>query len=114
METGTRPARDWRRMRLLSLALVPLSLWWVVSIVAHAGVGYAGFIAWVGAPLPAILLLVTLGATFVHIDLGLREVIEDYVHHELARKGALAAVRLGCAVAFLAGAAAVLRIALGG
>ncbi|HLY57522.1 MAG TPA: succinate dehydrogenase, hydrophobic membrane anchor protein [Stellaceae bacterium] len=107
-------ARDWWQMRLLSLALVPLALWWVVEIVAHAGAGYAGFVDWVRAPVPAILLLLTLAATFRHIALGLREVIEDYVHHELVKLAALAAVRLGCAAAALAGAFAVLRIALEG
>ena len=32
-------AREWWHMRLVSLALVPLSVWWVVSILAHAGTG---------------------------------------------------------------------------
>jgi succinate dehydrogenase / fumarate reductase membrane anchor subunit len=107
-------AREWWHMRLVSLALVPLSVWWVVSILAHAGTGYAGFVDWVREPVPAILLLLTVAATFFHIALGLKTVIEDYVHHELAKLAALVAVRFGCAALAGAGLFAVLRIALGG
>jgi succinate dehydrogenase / fumarate reductase membrane anchor subunit len=107
-------ARGWWLMRVGSLALVPLSVWWVASIAAHAGVGYAGFVDWVRTPTPAVLLVLTIAALFHHIASGLREVIEDYVHHEGVKLASLVAVRFGCIALAVAGIFSVLRIALGG
>ena len=53
---------------------------------------------WVGRPLPAILLVLLLIATFWHASLGLQVVIEDYVHAERCAKLGLSDCHaLGCA-----------------
>ena len=65
--------------------------------------------AWVGQPLPAILLVLLLIATFYHAALGLQVVIEDYVHGELRAGSALVIVtRLACVALAVAGIVAVL------
>ncbi|MBV8399844.1 MAG: succinate dehydrogenase, hydrophobic membrane anchor protein, partial [Acetobacteraceae bacterium] len=66
-----------------------------------------------GLPLPAILLVLLLIATFYHLSLGLQVVIEDYVHTELARLGLVVAVRLSSFGFAVAGIFAVLSIAFG-
>lgn len=106
-------AREWWVMRLSSLALVPLSLWWVVAVLAHVGADYAGFVDWVRSPLTAILLLITIPVLFHHIVLGLKTVVEDYVHHEMAKLGTLATIRFAAVALSVAGIFSVLRIALG-
>jgi succinate dehydrogenase / fumarate reductase, membrane anchor subunit len=68
---------------------------------------------WVGLPLPAILLVLLLIATFYHASLGLQVVIEDYVHTELVRLGLVVVVRLLSFGFAVAGIFAVLSIALG-
>ena len=68
---------------------------------------------WVGRPLPSILLVLLLIATFWHASLGLQVVIEDYVHTDLAKLGLLIVVRLACFGLAVAGIFAVLSIALG-
>ena len=102
----------WWKARLSAVALVPLTLWFAASIIAHTGSDYVTFIAWLKTPLASILMNVLLIALFYHTALGLQVVIEDYVHSG-ARFAALVAVRLGCIAFAVAGIIAVLRIDFG-
>ena len=103
----------WWKERVSAAALVPLTLWFVTSIIAHTGSDYVTFIAWLKTPLASILMNVLLIALFYHTALGLQVVIEDYVHSG-ARFAALVAVRLGCIAFTAAGIMAVLRIDFSG
>ena len=104
-------AREWWSMRLSAVALIPLSLWWVIAIIGHAGSDYRDFTAWVASPVTAILWILTIAVTFYHMAHGVQEVIEDYVSHEGAKLGALVALRFVCVVLAVAGIFAVLAIA---
>ena len=105
--------RDWWAERVSATALVPLSLWFAAAIIAHSGSDYAAFIAWMGSPLAATLMILLLIALFHHTALGLQVVIEDYVHSG-AKFAAVMAVRLGSFALAVAGIIAILRIALSG
>ncbi len=102
----------WWSQRVSAVALIPLTLWFVASIIAHTGSGYATFIAWLRTPLASILMILLLIAIFYHTALGLQVVIEDYVH-SWAKFAALVAVRLGCFALAAAGIITTLRIAFG-
>ena len=104
----------WWLQRLTAIALVPLALWFVAAIIAHAGADLGALHLWLGRPVPAILMVLTLIATFYHAALGLQVVIEDYIHTELARLGLLALMRLLCSALAVAGIVAVIRLALAG
>jgi succinate dehydrogenase / fumarate reductase, membrane anchor subunit len=106
-------AEHWWMARVSAVALIPLTLWFVASIIAHTGSDYATFIVWLRMPLVSILMVLLLIALFYHTALGLQVVIEDYVHSE-AKFGTLIAVRLGCVALALAGILAIMRIAFGG
>ena len=103
----------WWAERVSAVALVPLTLWFAASIIAHTGSDYATFIVWLRMPLTAILMILLLIALFYHTALGLQVVIEDYVH-SATKFAAVIAVRLGCCAFATAGAVAILRIALSG
>jgi hypothetical protein len=75
--------------RLSVVALVPLSLWFVASIISHAA-----FIRSL-MPLAASFMILLLLAHFHHSVLGLQVAIENYVHSN-AKFAAVIAVRLGC------------------
>lgn len=102
----------WLAQRLTSLALLPLTLWLVISVASLAGAGHAAAVEWIAAPVNALLLLLTLGLTFHHTAGGLQVIIEDYVRPEGRRFAAILAVKAICLVAAAASALAVLRIAL--
>src|SRR5271167_1536995 len=103
----------WWLQRITAVALVPLSLWFVIAIIRLVGADVDSVRDWVGNPLPAILLVLLLIATFYHASLGLQVVIEDYVHAELARVSLVIIVRLACIAFAIAGIVAVLTLALG-
>jgi len=106
-------AQHWWAQRVSAIALVPLCLWFVVSIVAHAGSDYAVFVAWIRTPLATSCMVLLLIALFHHSALGLQVVIEDYVHSDV-RFAAIVAIRLGCYGLAVIGIIATLHIAFGG
>src|SRR5579863_4801062 len=103
----------WWAERVSAVALVPLTLWFAASIIAHTGSDYATFIVWLRTPLGAILMILLLIALFYHTALGLQVVIEDYVHSG-TKFAAVIAVRFGCCALATAGAEAIRRTALSG
>jgi succinate dehydrogenase membrane anchor subunit len=102
----------WWMQRITAVALVPLTLWLAISIVGLVGADFETVQNWLGRPLPAILLVLLLVATFYHMSLGLQVVVEDYVHAQLAKLGLVIAVRLLCFAFAVAGIFAVLSIAV--
>jgi succinate dehydrogenase / fumarate reductase membrane anchor subunit len=86
---GLGSARDgtahWWAQRVTAIALVPLTLWFVASMVALLGAPPGEVVAWVAHPVRAAMLLALLVAVFRHAQLGLQVVIEDYVHAEGAK-----------------------------
>ena len=103
----------WWLQRITAVALVPLSLWFVIAIIRLVGADSDSVRDWVGNPLPATMLVLLLIATFYHASLGLQVVIEDYVHAELTKLGLVVIVRLGCFALAVAGMFAVLSMAVG-
>jgi succinate dehydrogenase / fumarate reductase membrane anchor subunit len=103
---------DWLLERVSAVALVPLTVWFTISIVVHANDGYATVIAWLKMPVTATLMTLLLTALFHHIALGLKVVIEDYVYSRI-KIPALVTVRLGCLAMAVAGFLATLKIAFG-
>jgi succinate dehydrogenase / fumarate reductase membrane anchor subunit len=75
------------------LALVPLGLWFVFSVIGLTGAPRDGMAAWISSPVSLSLMLALIAATFYHMWLGLQVVIEDYVHHEPAKVLAITLVK---------------------
>ena len=75
--------------RVTAIALAPLVIWGIWSAIVVARGGYEGAIAWLGSPVNAVLLVLTLIVGFWHMQIGLRVVIEDYVDKPLAKSVAL-------------------------
>jgi succinate dehydrogenase / fumarate reductase membrane anchor subunit len=104
----------WWAQRVSAVALIPLGLWFAASVVALAGADRAAVLAWLHAPVQAILAILLLIAVFYHAALGLQVVVEDYVHAEWLKVPSLVAMRLVSFGLAVAGIFAVLRIAFGG
>lgn len=102
----------WWAQRTTAIALVPLSLWFVVSLLGALGSDYAATREWLSSPLVGAAMLGLIIALFYHATLGLQVVIEDYVHEEAAKIAALLAMKLAFALAGLVAIVAVLKISL--
>lgn len=109
--TGT---AHWWAQRITAVALVPLSLWFVISVLAMIGTDYMTVRAWIHTPWVALLLVLFLGTLFHHSQLGLQVVVEDYVHAEWLKLWTVLVIRFATVVVALASIFAVLRIAFGG
>jgi succinate dehydrogenase / fumarate reductase, membrane anchor subunit len=104
----------WWMQRVTAVALIPLTLWLVASLIALTGGDYNAFIAWLKLPFVAILMVLLLIALFHHIALGLRVVVEDYVHSDRAKIPTVVAIRFACFALVVAGIFATVRIAFDG
>ena len=103
----------WWAQRLTAIALVPLTVWFVAALVAHAGGDHATVAAWIGSPFTALMFILLIVATFHHAQLGLQVVIEDYVHAEAGKVALIILVKFAAAVLGLASVLAVLRLTFG-
>lgn len=101
-------------LRVSALALVPLSIWFVVSLLQTLmAADRAGVAAWLQNPVTAILLALFIAAMFVHSRLGITEIIEDYVQCK-AKKFALIIFNSGIHLVLgFAGLVAIARLHFG-
>jgi len=100
--------------RVTAVALIPLTLWFVYSILALGDGDHAVASAWMQSPLNAVLLLLLIVATFHHMQLGLQVVIEDYIHVEYMKIVMLVIVKGASLLLGVAAAFAVLKVSFGG
>jgi len=70
----------WWAQRLTAVGLVPLMLWFIVSIIGMPHGNYEIVTAWMAEPINAIGLILLVMTLVYHSELGLQVVIEDYVH----------------------------------
>ncbi|HET8726562.1 MAG TPA: succinate dehydrogenase, hydrophobic membrane anchor protein, partial [Alphaproteobacteria bacterium] len=103
----------WWLQRVLSLALLPLSLWFVASVVGLAGADYATAVEWLANPVVAVLMVILIAIGFHHAQLGMQSVYEDYISRHWVRAGVDLATKGLCLVLAVAAIFAVLKIALG-
>lgn len=68
------------RQRVTAVANVPLVIFLILAILTHIGASYEEVRAFIARPLVAILLLALIVSAAIHVRIGLKEIIEDYVH----------------------------------
>jgi succinate dehydrogenase / fumarate reductase, membrane anchor subunit len=73
------------RQRLTSVAAVPLTLAFIVILIALLGRNHAAAVQILGSPVVAIVMMLFIVNSAYHMWLGMQVIIEDYVHHELAK-----------------------------
>ena len=104
----------WISERVAAVALVPLVIWGAYSTILLARMDYYEAVEWIRSPVNATLMVLSIGISFMHMQSGLRVVIEDYVYTHLNKAACLLA---NLFVSGLAGALAImsiLKVALGG
>ncbi len=113
---GLGPARagahHWQAERISALALVPLTLWFVGSVLARLGADQPAVAGWIARPWNAALLLALIALTFQHAVLGLQVVYEDYIHRKAVLATAILLTRFLALLLGLAAAVAVLKLAV--
>jgi succinate dehydrogenase / fumarate reductase, membrane anchor subunit len=103
----------WWVQRLTAVALVPLTLWFVASLVSLAGADWETAYIWIGSPSGAVPMILLVVAGLWHAKLGLQVVVEDYVHAEGAKMALLVLLTLSTVALGAAGVYAVCKISFG-
>ncbi|HUB46140.1 MAG TPA: succinate dehydrogenase, hydrophobic membrane anchor protein [Acetobacteraceae bacterium] len=103
----------WWAQNLTSIALVPLSLWFICGMIRMIGASRQDVVTWLSSPLPMVLMLALIVATFHHLQLGVQVVIEDYVPGQGSRLVSLLLLKGACILLALLCIVSVLRLAFG-
>ncbi len=103
----------WWLQRLTSLALLPLVLWFVVSIIRLRDSNLEDFTLWIGNPINTTIMVLFLGVTFHHAQAGMQVVLEDYVSSHGPRIAAIIAVKFLCYALAALSIVSVLIVAFG-
>jgi len=73
------------RQRLTAIANVPLTIAFVLIVVALLGRNHAAVVQILGSPLIAVIMLLFILSVTTHMRIGMQVIIEDYVHEERAK-----------------------------
>lgn len=102
----------WWVQRVTSVALLPLTIWFVFAAASLMGAPHPAVVAWIAHPVNAVLLLAFIALAFHHTALGAQVIIEDYTNQEWLKLALILGVKGLCWLLGLAAALAVLRIAV--
>jgi succinate dehydrogenase / fumarate reductase membrane anchor subunit len=112
---GTGSAKEgvhhWWVQRVSAVALIPLTLWFIVSMAALPLADHGAVTAWLSQGWTAVLLILFVGVSAWHSKLGVQVVIEDYVHGHGAKALALILSSFVHVVAATASIFAILKVA---
>lgn len=106
-------AEHWWLQRLTAVALLPLGLWFALTLLTLPSFDHATVFAWIREPLTSILLILLVAAIGYHSALGVQVVVEDYVTSKALKVAALMASTLAHVGLSVAAVFAVLKIAFG-
>jgi succinate dehydrogenase / fumarate reductase, membrane anchor subunit len=113
MGTARQGVDHWWLQRLTAVALVPLSIWFLVSLLTLPALDQATVSAWMAHSSSALLLVLLVLAAAWHSRLGVAVVVEDYVHGGL-KAVTLVVFSFAHVLVAAAGVLAILRVALRG
>ncbi|HVY18436.1 MAG TPA: succinate dehydrogenase, hydrophobic membrane anchor protein [Rhodopila sp.] len=103
---------EWLAARIEAVALVPLTIWFIFSVIHLSGASHAQVVAWMQSPWTMALMIALVGTMFHHLQLGLQNVIEDYIHDDHIKWASLVANKAVCVLLALACIVSVLKIGL--
>jgi succinate dehydrogenase / fumarate reductase membrane anchor subunit len=114
---GTGSAKEgvhhWWLQRLTSVALIPLTIWFVVSLLSLPSFDHVSVVAWMSGSWTALFLILFVLVATWHSQLGVRVVVEDYIHGA-SKTLTLVVITFIHAIVAVAGVFAVLKVAFGG
>ena len=82
MQTKSHGVVHWKLQRISAIAMIPLIIWFVSSLVFSLINGYDQSINWLQSPLNATGMVLLFGTLYFHAASGLQVVVEDYVHNK--------------------------------
>ena len=106
-------SHHWWHQRLTAIALVPLSLWFVFSLISMVGADYMTVVYWLRLPFVSVLLILFIVFLFYHTVLGLQVVIEDYIDSEWQKISSIILVKFLGVIGVLSSVLSILNVFFG-
>jgi len=103
----------WWLQRVSAVALIPLSLWFIFSIVSLINADHAAVVDWMSSIFNASLLIIFVCVLLYHAQTGLQVVIEDYVHSKGLNLVLMYAMKFSAVVLGAIAVISVLKVAFG-
>ena len=100
----------WWHQRLTAICIIPLSLWFMASLVGHLRSDHETVVTWISSPIVSFLMVILVCGIFYHAKLGVQVVIEDYIHTKGSRLVLLTALNVGALTGALLGVFSVFSI----
>ena len=75
-------SRKWVFQRVSALIVVPIIVWFLISLISLSTKDYNSVIIFFGKPLFLFLTIILLISGFFHAKIGLSEIFEDYIQDE--------------------------------
>jgi succinate dehydrogenase / fumarate reductase membrane anchor subunit len=107
-------AGHWLSERITSILLVPLSVWAVFAGFRLASVDYATAVDWLQKPFNAVMLILLVAVSFLHMHAGMRVIVEDYIEKTLTKSALLVINLIVCLLFGALAVLSILKVALGG
>jgi len=105
--------QDFWRQRLTAVAMMLLMIPGIVVVMMVLGRNQAGAAQILGSPWVALILLLFIVASTWHMKIGMQVVIEDYVHNEKLKIGAIMANNFFSVAVALAAVYAIFKLSSG-
>jgi succinate dehydrogenase / fumarate reductase membrane anchor subunit len=112
--SGKHGVDHWWAQRVTAMALIPLSMWFVSSLLSIPKIDFATVTAWMSHGWNTALLVALLLVAAQHSYLGLRVVVEDYVHDTDKRIAMVLLLRFAHTLMAAAAVIAVFEVAFAG
>ncbi len=106
-------SHHWWHQRVTALALVPLSLWFIYSLLGMAVADYNTVVQWLRQPFVTLLLIIFIVSLFYHAQLGIQVVIEDYIDSEWQKIASIIIVNCLVIIAALVSVLSILNVFFG-
>jgi len=103
----------WWSQRISAVALIPLTLWFLFSLLALPDLHYETVRSWLALPINTLLAVILVAVLAFHSNLGTRVIVEDYVHARATKIAALLLLQFLYVLVAGAGILAILHIAWG-
>lgn len=107
-------AHHWWMERLTSVALVPLIIWFVYSVLKLTHAEHLQVLNFFESPINTVLMGLLVIISFYHTSMGLQVIVEDYVHVRTPKFIILLVIKLGCFALGLASILAIAKLHFGG
>jgi succinate dehydrogenase / fumarate reductase, membrane anchor subunit len=105
-------AQHWWSQRLTAIALAPLSLWFLLSLLGLPSLDYAVVRAWLATGWSPVWMILLIVCAVWHSMLGIQMVIEDYVTSKGSKTASLLLANFLHAILGAAAVFAIVKIAL--